>query len=89
MEIVRLSTKGQIVIPSELRARHRWGAGTELIVEEHGDALILIAATPFPPTRVEDGLGCTGYEGQAKSIEDMDAAIDTELRRSWPKDEGT
>lgn len=88
MDIVRLSTKGQIVIPSELRARHHWGAGTELIIEDHGDALILRAAKPFAPTRVEDGLGCTGYRGQPKSIEDMDAAIDAELRRVWPQDEG-
>ena len=48
MEIIRLSTKGQIVIPRNVRVRHRWGAGTELILEERGDVLILRAANPFP-----------------------------------------
>lgn len=83
MDIVRLSTKGQIVIPHELRARHRWEAGTELVIEDQGDVLVLRAAKPFAPTRVEDGLGCTGYEGPARSVEDMDAAIDAEMRRRW------
>ncbi|WP_058556142.1 AbrB/MazE/SpoVT family DNA-binding domain-containing protein [Thiohalocapsa sp. ML1] len=87
MDIVRLSTKGQIVIPSELRARHGWAAGTELIVEERGDALVLRPAKPFAPTRVEDGLGCTGYVGPAKSVDEMDAAIDAELRRRWREDQ--
>lgn len=88
MDIVRLSTKGQIVIPSELRARRHWEPGTELIVEEQGDALVLRPAKPFAPTRVEDGLGCTGYQGPARSVESMDAAIDAELRRRWSEETG-
>jgi AbrB family looped-hinge helix DNA binding protein len=86
MDIVRLSTKGQIVIPSELRARRHWEAGTELIVEEQGDALVLRPAKPFAPTRVEEGLGCTGYRGPAKSVDDMNAAIDASLREHWRED---
>lgn len=83
MDIVRLSTKGQIVIPRELRARHGWEAGTELVVEDQGDALVLRAVKPFAPTRIEDGLGCTGYAGPGRSVEEMDAAIDAEMRRRW------
>lgn len=75
------------MIPSELRARHRWNPGTELVVEEQGDALVLRAAKPFAPTRVEDGLGCTGYAGPAKSVEEMDIAIDAEMRRCWQEGE--
>jgi AbrB family looped-hinge helix DNA binding protein len=75
MEILRLSTKGQIVIPKTVRRRHRWEAGTELILEERGDALILRAANPFPPTSIEEGLGCSGYRGQAMTIQQMDDAV--------------
>lgn len=89
MDRVRLSTKGQIVIPSDVRARHRWDAGTELILEDRGDALVLRAAKPFVPTRVEEGLGCTGYRGPAKTLDEMDAGIEAELRRSWRQDEET
>jgi AbrB family looped-hinge helix DNA binding protein len=86
MDTLRLSTKGQIVIPKEIRARHHWEPGTELVVEEQGDALVLRAAKPFPPTRLEDGLGCAGYRGPAKSAEEMDAAISDALRREWGRE---
>jgi AbrB family looped-hinge helix DNA binding protein len=89
MDTIRLSTKGQIVIPSEVRARHGWEAGTELILEERGDVLVLRAAKPFAPTGVEEGLGCTGYRGPAKTLEEMDAGVEAELRRRWQQDEGT
>jgi AbrB family looped-hinge helix DNA binding protein len=83
METIRLSTKGQIVIPREMRARHHWESGTELIIEDRGDALVLRVAKPFDLTHVEDGLGCTGYRGPAKTLEEMDAGIDADLRRGW------
>jgi len=87
MERLRLSTKGQIVIPKAIRQRHRWEAGTELILEEHGDTLILRAGKPFAPTRLEDGLGCTGYRGPAKTLEEMDAAVAESTRRAWREDD--
>jgi len=81
--VLRLSTKGQIVIRKEIRARHHWEPGTELIIEEHGDSGVVRAAKPFPPTRLEDGLGCTGYSGPAKTPAEMDGAIAEALRREW------
>ena len=41
MHVVRVSSKGQIVIPKEVRARHRLGRGTDLVLLESGDALVL------------------------------------------------
>jgi prevent-host-death family protein len=41
---------------------------------------------PFPATRVEDGLGCTGYRGPAKTPGEMDAGIDAHLRKVWQPD---
>jgi len=38
---VRVSGKGQIVIPKEVRVRHRLGRGTDLVHLESGDALVL------------------------------------------------
>ena len=83
METLRLSTKGQIVIPRAIRARHHWEPGTELVIEDRGDVLVLRAAKPFPRTRLEEGLGCTGYRGPAKTPEEMDADIGDKLRREW------
>ena len=78
-----LSSKGQVIIPKEVRAAHQWSAGTEFIVEDLGNAILLRPRSPFPPTNLEAGLGCTGYKGARHSVEEMQQGIDDELRRAW------
>ncbi|MGE5549417.1 MAG: AbrB/MazE/SpoVT family DNA-binding domain-containing protein [Bacteroidota bacterium] len=75
MARTRLSSKGQVVIPGDIRAAHGWGAGTEFFVEDRGDAIILRAARPFSTTKIEDVLGCTGYKGPKRTLTEMDIAI--------------
>ena len=41
MHVVKVSSKGQIVIPKEVRKRHRLGRDTSLVLLESGDALVL------------------------------------------------
>ena len=41
MHVVKVSSKGQIVIPKEVRKRHRLGRDTNLVLVESGDALVL------------------------------------------------
>lgn len=72
---VRLSTKGQLVVPKEIRERHGWTEGMELVLEDQGDRVVLRLARQFPETTLEDLVGCTGYKGPAKSLEDMEAGI--------------
>ena len=36
-----MSSKGQMVIPKEVRKRHRLGRDTDLVLLESGDALVL------------------------------------------------
>ena len=40
----------------------------------------------FPTTRLEDGLGCLKYEGQAKSLEEMEQGIVKAARQQWFKE---
>lgn len=75
METSRLSIKGQIVIPRGLRSRRRWDPGTELVFEETEAGVLIRERKPFPPTRLEEGLGCTGYSGPARSDEEIAAAL--------------
>jgi AbrB family looped-hinge helix DNA binding protein len=79
---VRLSTKGQLVVPKEIRERHGWSAGTELVFEDQGDRVILRQVENLPPTRVEDLIGSTGYRGPAKSLKEMDEGIAEGARRA-------
>ncbi len=72
---VRLSTKGQLVIPREIRDRHGWSEGMELVMADQGDSVILRPVRRFPETRLEDLVGCTGYQGPALSLDEMEAGI--------------
>jgi len=72
---IRLSTKGQLVVPKEIRKRHGWSAGSELVFEDLGDKVILREARDIPETRLEDLIGCTGYQGPARTLEEMEAGI--------------
>ena len=77
----RLSTKGQLIIPREIRARKGWRAGTELVVEDHGAFVALRPAETLPTSNLEDLVGCTGYRGRARTLADMEAAIAKGARR--------
>ncbi len=41
MHTLRVSSKGQIVIPKDVRKRHRLDRDTDLVLLEEGDTLIL------------------------------------------------
>lgn len=78
---VRLSTKGQFVLPKEVRLRHGWATGAELTLEDLGDRVVLREIHDLPETSLEDLIGCTGYRGPAKTIQQMEAGIAEGARR--------
>lgn len=75
MEITRLSSEGQILIPQSLRAAHQWEAGQELIAIDVGDGILLKPKKPFPSTTIEQVAGCLKYYGQPKSLDEIERAI--------------
>lgn len=81
MDTTKLSSKGQVVLPKAVRERHGWKEGTELVVENTTDGVLLRARKPFAPTRVEDVYGALRYRGRPKSIEEMDAGIARAVRK--------
>jgi AbrB family looped-hinge helix DNA binding protein len=76
-----VSTKGQVVLPAAVRKRHGWDAGTKLVVEETPQGVLLKGKCLFPPTRMEDVYGAANYNGPPVTIEEMDKAIEREVRR--------
>jgi len=46
-----------------------------LSAEDHEDSVVLRRAEDLPETTLEDLIGCTGYKGPARSLEEMNAAI--------------
>lgn len=83
---VRLSTKGQVVLPKSIRQRHNWQAGAALVIEDTPDGVLLKQAPLFPPTRVEDVSGMLKYRGAPKTIEEMDAGVLAEARQRHVRD---
>ncbi len=70
-----LSSKGQIVIPKELRDRRGLHTGTELEIEEVPEGMLLrLVATPSADA-VGGLLGCAGYRGPRKTIAQMEEGI--------------
>lgn len=83
MTTTRLSSKGQLIIPKQVRDRHGWRAGTELEVEDRGGVVLLRRRKPWPPSRIEEVRGCVRYDGPPVRVEDMNAAVDEMMRGMW------
>lgn len=81
MEITRLSTKGQVVLPKGIRTSRAWGPGTEFTVEEREDGILLRPTTPFAKTRLEEVAGCLDPKGRSATIAQMRSAIKREVMR--------
>ncbi len=81
MARTRLSSKGRLTIPKAVRDRHGWTSGTEIEIEDVGDAVVLRAAPVFPRTTIDAAFGRLKYRGTPLTIEEMDAAVAREARR--------
>lgn len=75
MEVTRLSSKGQVILPKSVRDAHHWPPGTEFEVENRPEGVLLRPKKRFATTDMEDVVGCTGYHGPAQSLEAMEQAI--------------
>ena len=80
METIRLSSKGQIILPRAVRDRHHWAPGTDFVVEDTGDGVLLRPVKKGRVTRLEDVAGCLKHNGPTVTLEEMDAAIDDEVQ---------
>ena len=70
-----------MILPKSIRDAHRWQPGTEFVVEELPDGIMLRPLKPFAPSHLEDVAGSLRYTGKAKTVAQMDEAIRTEVKR--------
>ena len=75
METVKLSSKGQFILPKTIRDRHHWETGTEFVIIDRGAELIIRPTKVFPLTALESSDTPSVYSGKPLSLEDMDRAI--------------
>lgn len=86
MQTVKLSTKGQFVIPNEIRKSHHLTAGSEFAISFVGSEIRLTPLPMFPPTTLVEVAGLLARDGKktpdettlrakiAQSIKARDAA---------------
>jgi AbrB family looped-hinge helix DNA binding protein len=75
MLTTKLSSKGQVIIPKEIRSRHHWEPGQELQAIDTDEGILLRPTSPFPETSLKETASCLSYSGKAKTLEEMEAAI--------------
>jgi AbrB family looped-hinge helix DNA binding protein len=75
METIRLSSKGQVIIPKSVRNHYQWAPGQELQVLDTDDGVLLRTRKPFEETALADVAGILAYRGKPKTLDDMAAAI--------------
>jgi len=73
METTRVSTRGQVVIPKELRKSYHWDVGQELDVIDTGDGLLLKAKPSRKSASWNDLVGCLGHLAKGKPVETDEA----------------
>lgn len=81
METTKLSSKGQVVLPSSIRTARKLQPGAEFSVEDTPEGVLLRPLKPFPATRVDEVFGSAGYRGPAKTLAQMEAAVAAEARK--------
>lgn len=75
METVKLSSKGQFILPKSIRDRHHWEAGTEFVIIDRGAELVIKPTRVFPPTELEPSDAPSVYKGKPLSLEEMERAV--------------
>lgn len=83
MELTRLSSQGQVIIPQALRAAHHWEAGQELMAIDVGDGILLKPKKPFPETTLAQVAGCLKYGGKPKTLDELKNAIRQGVLEQW------
>jgi len=73
MEIVKLSSKGQIVIPAKIRKELKLSKGDKLLLEREGDMIIL-----RPVVKLSKLKGVDKIEGASEEIE--------KIRKEWDRE---
>jgi AbrB family looped-hinge helix DNA binding protein len=85
MPRTRLSSKGQVVLPKEIRDRLGWPAGTELDVESEGEAVVLRMRPTRRRTSLDDVIGCIPHDGPPVTLAEMDEAVEQAAREMWDR----
>lgn len=81
MQRTRLSSKGQIILPKNIRDSRAWEPGMEFTVEPAGTGVFLRPVATFPPAKIDEVAGCLASRRKPGTSDQMRKAIDREVQR--------
>lgn len=81
METTRLSSKGQLILPKSVRDARSWEAGTQFVVEEVQEGVLLRPLRPLAAATFDEVFGCLKYSGRPKTLAQMGKAIAKGVKR--------
>lgn len=84
----RLSTKGQVILPKDLREKRGWKPGASFVVEERPDGVLLRIDPEPEKVTIDQVAGCLGPFAHARTLEEMDESVSRETRRRWKEKSG-
>jgi AbrB family looped-hinge helix DNA binding protein len=84
-QTTKLSSRGQIAIPKAIRASRRWKPGTEFVIQETKEGILLkpkkVDKTKTKTGTIDDLIGIARYGGPRRTIREMDEGIMEEARK--------
>ncbi|MEQ1740334.1 MAG: AbrB/MazE/SpoVT family DNA-binding domain-containing protein [Methyloglobulus sp.] len=83
MDSVKLSSKGQVIIPKPIRDAYHWDTGQELTLIDTGSGILLQPKAPFAESSLNEVAGCLHYTAKPISIDDMNKAVAEGLKMQF------
>lgn len=83
---IRVSAKGQVMLPKSIRQNRHWQPGTRLLIEDRAVGVLLKSAPSFEPKRPDEVFGLLKVSGSPKTLEEMDAGALAEAKRRYARD---
>jgi AbrB family looped-hinge helix DNA binding protein len=82
---ITVSTKGQVVLPKEIRDVKNWRAGQKLVVEATPDGVVLRPEKP-EPSRLEEVFGSLSHHGKRLSDAEIERRLSAAAKRRYARD---
>jgi AbrB family looped-hinge helix DNA binding protein len=87
MQTTHVSSKGQVIIPKSIRDAYQLNVGQELEVEIVSQGILLKVKNKLPKSTLNDLIGCTGYQGKAKTVDEMTESIQQGIITEWGRND--
>ncbi|MBA2321866.1 MAG: AbrB/MazE/SpoVT family DNA-binding domain-containing protein [Deltaproteobacteria bacterium] len=81
MATATVSSKGQVVIPAELRRNLGIGPGSQLEFVAEGTSIRVFVRRASEPSRLEEGIGLLRYSGPPRRLVEFDVVAEMKKAR--------